>query len=180
MIAQNFKHDISQRFEHNKWSEFHNRTCSEKYTDEWTLEPRIIIRAVVIRLIMYQSCLFLLVNAWWKGLSYWRLQNMEPSPDFRLFSSLLYSPSLSFNSANTVVCKSSCPFYLLPYHRDRIVSAARHFNWLAAIAALQDLGELRRQCEEAVVTFPRDQIQSHHVEQEQDIALKVWDSTLGR
>jgi len=59
-------------------------------------------------------------------------------PDFQLFSSLRYDPVL-LQSADNIeswpqqVAKSPSPFYMLPYHRDRILQAAQHFDWKEAI-----------------------------------------------
>ncbi|KAI5853242.1 aminotransferase [Morchella snyderi] len=75
--------------------------------------------------------------------------------DFSLFSSLRHDRLLLQSPENTTASGSTtpCPFYLLEYHRDRMVRAAHHFEWSeAATAPLEDLNEFRRACEEAVGT----------------------------
>lgn len=61
-------------------------------------------------------------------------------PDFQLFSSLRYDPLLTPFSINTEAwdgeIKFFSPFYMLPYHRDRILQAAENFNWTAAANAI--------------------------------------------
>ncbi|KAH0615321.1 uncharacterized protein H6S33_000957 [Morchella sextelata] len=75
--------------------------------------------------------------------------------DFSLFSSLRHDRLLLQSPENTTASGSTtpCPFYLLEYHRDRMVRAAHHFEWPeAVIASLEDLNGFRRACEEAVRT----------------------------
>ncbi len=52
-------------------------------------------------------------------------------PDFQLFSSLRFDVQLLESSANHVLSGSPSPFYMLPYHRARILEAAIHFGWSA-------------------------------------------------
>ncbi|OBT92397.1 hypothetical protein VE01_09294 [Pseudogymnoascus verrucosus] len=59
-----------------------------------------------------------------------------PEPTFDLFTSLRYDPLLLTCAANTTLSPSPSPFYMLSHHRDRILSAAQHFNWPLAIARL--------------------------------------------
>ncbi|RDW91242.1 hypothetical protein BP5796_02407 [Coleophoma crateriformis] len=68
------------------------------------------------------------------------------APDFQLFSSLRYDPILLSNSVNTQLSpgKQPSPFYMLEYHRDRILQAAEHFGWSQAIAALEGTEGLTR------------------------------------
>ena len=63
---------------------------------------------------------------------------MAKAPTFELFSSLRYDPLLVDVKANTSLLQddgassatsSGSPFYILPYHRDRILQAAEHFGW---------------------------------------------------
>src|SRR6187402_884041 len=56
------------------------------------------------------------------------------SPNFQLFSSLRYDPLLTSLSINTEAWdgKYFSPFYMLPYHRDRMLQAAEHFGWTKA------------------------------------------------
>ncbi|KAH6674193.1 aminodeoxychorismate lyase [Halenospora varia] len=61
---------------------------------------------------------------------------MEPKPDFQLFSSLRYDPLLCNLPINTETWESDSkvpsPFYMLPYHRNRMLQAAEHFGWTTA------------------------------------------------
>ncbi|KAE8448101.1 hypothetical protein EG329_009866 [Mollisiaceae sp. DMI_Dod_QoI] len=65
------------------------------------------------------------------------------SPDFQLFSSLRYDPLLISLPINTeawgIETKSGSPFYMLPYHRDRILQAAEHFGWNEAADTIRGL-----------------------------------------
>ncbi|KAF3930720.1 hypothetical protein ABW19_dt0209247 [Dactylella cylindrospora] len=69
---------------------------------------------------------------------------------YQLFSSLQYCSVLEYEEGNTKICGQPCPFYMFPYHRDRIVQAAKNFGWTEAIAALQDLPAVQAVCEKAV------------------------------
>jgi 4-amino-4-deoxychorismate lyase len=51
---------------------------------------------------------------------------MSP-PNFQLFSSLRYDPALTTHPFN-----SQSPYYMLSYHRDRLLQAATHFGWTTA------------------------------------------------
>ena len=101
--------------------------------------------------------------------------------DFQIFSSLLYSPVLKSDPANTAVCGGPSPFYLLPYHRDRLLRAAEHFNWPPAIEKLADLDGFRASCDNAVETFLSSEegktyAQSHKKDEEDkivDTPLKI-------
>jgi len=63
------------------------------------------------------------------------------APDFQLFSSLRYDPLLTPLSINTEAwdgeIKHFSPFYMLPYHRDRMLQAAEHFGWSKAADAIR-------------------------------------------
>jgi len=65
------------------------------------------------------------------------------APDFQLFSSLRYDPILLQSSHNTALWMANVgsdepsPFYMLPYHRDRMLQAAQHFGWGKAISRIQ-------------------------------------------
>jgi len=73
---------------------------------------------------------------------------------FQLFSSLQYAPLLLSSTENTSLCGSPCPFYLLPYHRDRMLSAAHHFKWsTVALEKLRDLKGFQKCCEDGVNEF---------------------------
>lgn len=69
------------------------------------------------------------------------------SESFQIISSLRYDPTLPGLIAPDAPGNSpgpfSTPYYLLPYHRDRLINAARHFRWEKALEFLsQDLGLL--------------------------------------
>ncbi|PQE04816.1 aminodeoxychorismate lyase protein [Rutstroemia sp. NJR-2017a BBW] len=65
---------------------------------------------------------------------------MSQDPDFQLFTSLRYDPILLQSPINTqswpLPSPSPSPFYMLPYHRDRLLQAATHFNWPSAISSI--------------------------------------------
>ncbi|KAJ6261935.1 hypothetical protein Dda_2734 [Drechslerella dactyloides] len=72
---------------------------------------------------------------------------------FQLFSTLLYSRALLSQPENTRLCGSPCPFYMLVYHRDRILAAARNFGWQDVVTALEASGFmplLIEKCQRAV------------------------------
>jgi len=85
-------------------------------------------------------------------------------PDFQLFSSLRYDPLLLSLPRNTNLSPSSdvpsspSPFYMLPYHRDRILSATNHFKWTTAaslISGPSGLSHLQEKLSTAVnITSP--------------------------
>jgi len=53
-------------------------------------------------------------------------------PDFQLFSSLRFDVLLLESSANSALCTFPSPFFMLLYHRDRMLEAANHFGWSVA------------------------------------------------
>lgn len=71
----------------------------------------------------------------------------DPTVDqtFSLFSSLRHDPILPSIRQNTSLSAlhapsasdPTSPFYMLPYHRDRMLNASRHFDWPAAVEALE-------------------------------------------
>ncbi|RPA96575.1 D-aminoacid aminotransferase-like PLP-dependent enzyme [Choiromyces venosus 120613-1] len=73
---------------------------------------------------------------------------------FQAFTSLRYDPLLLTSSANTTYShnpSSPSPFYLLSHHRDRMLSAAQHFNWSESTTTpLQDLTLVHKTCLAAV------------------------------
>ena len=58
----------------------------------------------------------------------------DDEPDFQLLSTLRYDPQLLHAQENS-------PFYMLTYHRDRMLAAAKRLDWEAAAAAskLEDI-----------------------------------------
>jgi branched-subunit amino acid aminotransferase/4-amino-4-deoxychorismate lyase len=64
------------------------------------------------------------------------------APSFQIISSLRYDPDLPKVTSRNVNDSSypapaDSPYYLLSYHRDRLINAARHFEWDRAIDFLQ-------------------------------------------
>ncbi|KAM0164678.1 hypothetical protein ACHAPG_000451 [Botrytis cinerea] len=62
------------------------------------------------------------------------------TPTFQLFTSLRYDPLLLQSPKNIeswpLPTPSPSPFYMLPYHRDRLLQAASHFSFHPAITAI--------------------------------------------
>lgn len=65
-------------------------------------------------------------------------------PDFQLFSSLRFDPLLLQSTENKSLWpdvesgpSGLSPFYMLPYHRDRMLQAAQHFGWDKAVSRIQ-------------------------------------------
>ena len=62
------------------------------------------------------------------------------SPDFQLFTSTRYDHLLLQIPANSshwpIPDASPSPFYMLPYHRDRMLQAAERFQWPKAISSI--------------------------------------------
>ncbi|KAG9204441.1 hypothetical protein G6514_000898 [Epicoccum nigrum] len=66
---------------------------------------------------------------------------MSAPPSFQLFTSMRYDTILlnsSENSRPDLNFVTPSPFYMLAYHRDRMVEAAQHFDFDAVTAALSD------------------------------------------
>ncbi|KAG9239635.1 aminodeoxychorismate lyase [Amylocarpus encephaloides] len=77
--------------------------------------------------------------------------------DFDLFSSLRYDPILTTQPLNLEFwdppASSPSPFYMARYHQDRMLQAAQHFNWPAAITTIsgpQGFRLLLRKLSEAI------------------------------
>ena len=86
------------------------------------------------------------------------------SPDYELFSSLRYDPQLGSAVDRGVLqaegqLPTSKDFYMLTFHRDRMLSAATHFQWKAAITAITGTEGLLR-LEQAL----SDAVSAHHNE----------------
>jgi 4-amino-4-deoxychorismate lyase len=62
------------------------------------------------------------------------------APGFQLFSSLRFDPLLAPLAINIEVWDgarpSGSPFYMLPYHRDRLLQAAENFGWATAASRI--------------------------------------------
>lgn len=70
-------------------------------------------------------------------------------PDFQIFTSLRYDPLLTTIPANlsswpTTPPPLGCPFYILPYHRDRLLQAAVHFEWTDAASCINGIDGFER------------------------------------
>lgn len=67
-----------------------------------------------------------------------------PDSSFEIISSLRFDPALPEAASRYASCypdPHNSPYYLIRYHQDRLVAAAREFQWTAALAWLeQDLG----------------------------------------
>ncbi|MCJ1466795.1 hypothetical protein MMC07_005415 [Pseudocyphellaria aurata] len=62
------------------------------------------------------------------------------SPDFEIFTSIRGDAILvesEFNTELSIIGQPS-PFYMLRYHRDRLLAAAKQFGWAKAVQALDD------------------------------------------
>ena len=72
------------------------------------------------------------------------------SPDFQVFSSLRFDPALRHVSGGSISGGASwnsvnvSPLYMLDFHRDRMLRAATHWGWDAAVANLSGDDGLRR------------------------------------
>lgn len=64
-------------------------------------------------------------------------QTPEEAP-LLLFTTLRYDPLLHPNFISSTNRSPYFPLYMLPYHRDRLLHAAVHFNWPAVISLLSD------------------------------------------
>ena len=70
---------------------------------------------------------------------------MASPPTFQLFTSLRYDPILlesTENSRQDLNFITPSPFYMLAYHRDRMVEAAQHFDFSLVTSKLSDGGSL--------------------------------------
>lgn len=72
------------------------------------------------------------------------------SQDFQIFTTLRYDPILLTIPTNPYLTHAafnyttSSPLYMLDFHRDRLVSAATHWNWQAVITGLSGPSGLSR------------------------------------
>lgn len=78
---------------------------------------------------------------------------VHESPDFEISTSIRGDMILAESELNSKVSTNSQPsqFYMLRYHRDRMLAAAKEFGWSEAIEALDESAGLllleRRLCE---------------------------------
>lgn len=66
------------------------------------------------------------------------MSSPQDSEAISLFTSLRYDPLLLAIPANKLLSlnNSPSPYYMLTHHRDRLLAAATHFNWPAAISSI--------------------------------------------
>ncbi|KAB2578705.1 hypothetical protein DBV05_g2566 [Lasiodiplodia theobromae] len=80
---------------------------------------------------------------------------MEPT-SFSLFTSLRHDPALRSspeNSSDVVSFSPSSPFYMLRYHRDRMLEASQHFGWAEVSKKLTNGEELESLLNEQVESW---------------------------
>ena len=81
---------------------------------------------------------------------------------FDLFSSLRYDPILLNSSTNSALWPTkptSTPFYMLSYHRDRMLQAAEYFQWSEAVSKLkgeEGLNNLLKKLESSIGSSCQD------------------------
>ncbi|EER25645.1 hypothetical protein D8B26_000034 [Coccidioides posadasii str. Silveira] len=63
------------------------------------------------------------------------MANNDPPVGFHLISTLCYDPALA-----TLRSSHNSAYYLLPYHYDRLLSAATDFQWTKAVSRLRECG----------------------------------------
>ncbi|KAL6704994.1 Aminodeoxychorismate lyase [Coniothyrium glycines] len=84
---------------------------------------------------------------------------MASPEDFQLFTSLRYDPLLLTSEENSrpdLNFVSPSPFYMLAYHRDRMVEAAQHFDFHNVERRLSDGEALHKYLQEKVDIFTKD------------------------
>lgn len=67
--------------------------------------------------------------------------SVHESHEFEIFTSLRGDMILAESKLNTELSTTGqqpCPFYMLRYHRDRMLAAAKEFGWSEAIEALDE------------------------------------------
>lgn len=75
------------------------------------------------------------------------MMTSQPPESFQIISSLRYDPDLpgaivQYHAEDSYPDPKDSPYYLLRYHRDRLLNAAIHFNWPEAITFLQKKQDL--------------------------------------
>lgn len=94
---------------------------------------------------------------------------MPSTPTFQLFTSIRYDPLLLTSEENSrpdLNFITPSPFYMLTYHRDRMVEAAQHFDFDSVAAALADGPALHQNLQRLVKEWQAK-------EKKQDGPLKV-------
>jgi 4-amino-4-deoxychorismate lyase len=83
---------------------------------------------------------------------------MPSETSFHLFTSLRYDPLLLTSDENSQAWlnfTSPSPFYMLLYHRDRMLEAAQHFDFHAVAKKLEDGTALHEELLEKVEEYIR-------------------------
>jgi 4-amino-4-deoxychorismate lyase len=99
---------------------------------------------------------------------------MATEDEFQLFTSLRYDPLLlrsDENSRSILNIVAPSPFYMLAYHRDRMVEAAQHFDFLEVEKTLRDGKALH----EELLKRTNSEIEKTG----KDVAMKVSDPSRG-
>ncbi|KAF1931187.1 uncharacterized protein M421DRAFT_57024 [Didymella exigua CBS 183.55] len=94
---------------------------------------------------------------------------MSSTPTFQLFTSIRYDHLLLTSKENSrpeLNFITPSPFYMLTYHRDRMVEAAQHFDFSPVVAFLADGTALHRNLQQRVTEWRAK-------EEKQDGPLKV-------
>jgi 4-amino-4-deoxychorismate lyase len=94
---------------------------------------------------------------------------MASEDEFQLFTSLRYDPLLlqsEENSRSILNFVAPSPFYMLAYHRDRMVEAAQHFDFFEVEKRLKDGQALH----EELLKQTKSQVEKSG----KDEAMKVW------
>lgn len=81
---------------------------------------------------------------------------MVSEDQFRLFTSIRYDPLLLESAENSLPILnyvSPSPFYMLVYHRDRMLEAAQHFDFHAVAKRLEDGVSLHQELLQEVATY---------------------------
>lgn len=81
---------------------------------------------------------------------------MPSETEFHLFTSLRYDPILLTSEENSqpwLNYVSPSPFYMLAYHRDRMLEAAQHFDFHAVAEKLQNGESLHEELSKEVKKY---------------------------
>jgi 4-amino-4-deoxychorismate lyase len=83
---------------------------------------------------------------------------METGHSFHLFTSVRYDPLLLKSPENSLPILNyvtPSPFYMLIYHRDRMLEAAQHFDFHAVAQRLEDGVSLHQELLQEVAEYLR-------------------------
>ena len=97
----------------------------------------------------------------------------EDTGDFRILSSLRYDRTLLENNTTNAALSGlkgkPCPFYMLLYHRDRLLAAAEHFGWTEVVARLEGDDGLSRFYQDLI-----REVERTGLDRDPPISLKVY------